>query len=57
MQQRTVAKITVDIDGQWGSHNTPAEIERYLKERLTTALGFRGTIKKVTVTHVPVREG
>ena len=55
MEQRTIAKVTVNVDGQWSSHNTPAEIEKYLEERLTAAIGFRGTIKKVRVTHVLVR--
>ena len=44
---RLIAKVTLDLDGNWASNHTPEELADYLKVRLNHALGFRGHVKKV----------
>ena len=38
---------TIEIDDKWAKHHSIEDTIDYLEERLNSALGFRGTIKRI----------
>ncbi len=40
-------KVTLSLNEQWASNQTEEEVLSYLRDRLSTSLGFRGEVKKL----------
>lgn len=48
-------KGTLEVDGKWASNFSREELLEYLKERLNYSLGFRGEVKKLSVSRQKLR--
>ena len=45
-REQITFKVTLDLDKKWASHLTRDELAEYIKERLSSSLGFRGQVKR-----------